>query len=122
MSYFYMSNINDFSNVHSPVQSYQQIGKYDSSSTLEEPSNGVITFKSIEGIDQKANFLMIRAHNENDLLVQLYPSQYGTYIPAGELWAVDSLNEIEKIFIRNIFSTTGTQLNSGKIQWMIGYK
>lgn len=118
MGYFYMSNINNFNEVNSPVNSYQTIGKY----LNESSTTGVIDFRD-KNIKQKANFIMIRAHGDNDLLIQLYPSEYGVYIPAGELWSVDSLNEIEKIMIRNIFSaTTHTSIESGKIQWVIGYK
>ena len=68
---------------------------------------------------------MIRAHKSNGLLLQLYPYEYGVYVPAGELWSVDSLDKIEKIIVRNIFDTEGIPLASdqkGKIQWMIGYK
>lgn len=125
MGYFYMSNINNFNNVNSPVDSYQQIGVYQNDSSDE----GIIDFKD-KNIKQKANFIMIRAHGDNDLLVQLYPSEYGVYIPAGELWSVDSLNEIEKIIVRKIISaSTGNTIiptdnnrTPGKIQWVIGYK
>lgn len=120
MGYLYMSNINNFGNVTNPNTSYQTIGKFNNS--IEEGSPGVITFYN-EGINEKANFIMIRAHDDNDLLVQLYPSQYGIYIPAGELWSADLLDPAEKIIVRNIFSaSTHASINTGKIQWIIGYK
>ena len=112
MGYFYMSNINSFTTVTSPTESYQSIS-----------TNVPINFEDNNYINQKGNFIMIRAHQDNDLLVQLYPSTYGVYIPAGELWAVDSLEQIEKIYVRKVFSaTSGQELTTGKIQWMIGYK
>ena len=128
MSYFYMSNISNFDNVTTPDESYLQVGVYTGSST-ETPENGVIKFTK-NNIDYTASFLMIRARADNDVLVELYPSQYGVYIPAGELWSVDSLDSIDKFYIRNIFTyrqtseTTYTpeSTNTGYIQWMIGYK
>ena len=65
---------------------------------------------------------MIRAENEKSFIIQLYPSNYCVYIPAGELWSVDSIEQIEKLYIRNIFSLEGEKETTGKIQWMIGYK
>lgn len=121
MSYFYMSNIDDFAQVQSPSAAYQDIGIY-SNGAAETPANGVITFTDINGINQEASFLMIRAYNTNNLLLQLYPYNYGVYVPAGELWAVDSLRKVEKIIVRNIFDTDGNPISSGKIQWMLGYK
>ena len=109
MGYFYMSNINSFTTVTSPTDSYQDV-------TVDTP----IKFED-NNINQKANFIMIRAHQNNDVLIQLYPSNYGTYIPAGELWAVDSLDQIEELYVRKIFQGT-TSVTTGKIQWMIGYK
>lgn len=118
MGYFYMSNINDFSKVSNPSLAYQEIEVYENDSSQK----GIITFTDNNLIDQKASFLMIRAHMDNSLLVQLYPYEYGVYIPAGELWAVDSIDKVEKIIIRKIFDTEGSELTEGKIQWMIGYK
>lgn len=122
MAYSYMSNIDDFSYVTYPSRSYQVVGTYKSNTT-ETPTNGVITFVDENNIAQKANFIMIRAHYNNDLLIQLYPSNYGVYIPAGELWAVDSIDKIEKIIIRKMFNNEGQSFTTGgRIQWMIGYK
>ena len=121
MSYFYMSNINNFTDVSTPNASYLNVGKY-STSSAETPSNGIIKFTDNNYINQKASFIMIRAHEDNSLLLQLYPYNYGVYIPAGELWAVDSIDKVEKIIVRNIFNTNGEPIEEGKIQWMIGYK
>lgn len=130
MNYSYMSNINNFSDVTSSIKAYQKIKKYDG-----KDQNGIIDFNG-----RKANFLMIRAHSSNNLLIELYSTDnnenYGVFIPAGELWSVDSLFSIEKIIIKDIFilgkdnenNDTETQINNedenqwGYIQWMIGYK
>lgn len=121
MSYFYMSNINNFDEVTSPQASYLQVGKYTNPNAEESTSNGVIKF-SKDNIDYSASFLMIRARYDNDLLIELNPSHYGVYIPANELWSVDSLEGIDKFYIRNIFDLEGNEINTGYIQWMIGYK
>lgn len=120
MSYFFMSNIKSTSTFNSPDNYFQNVGVFSSSSTAETPSNGVIIFND-EGIQRKAKFLMIRAGNNNDFVIQLSPSNYCVYIPAGELWSVDSVDEVDKFYIRNIFSGN-TKVSTGKLQWMIGYK
>lgn len=121
MSYFYMSNISNFDNVTSPNASYEQVGIYSSTTDLENSEHGVVKF-SKDNIDYSASFLMIRARYDNDILIELNPSHYGVYIPANELWSVDSLEGIDKFYIRNIFNNEGTSLSTGYIQWMIGYK
>lgn len=125
MGYLYMSNISDFTKVTSNTTSYQVIGKASTtSSPISNGSPGVINFNDGTA-NQEANFIMIRAHEDNDLLVQLYPSKYCVYIPGGELWSADLLEPAQKIIVRNIFDATTTNnviLSSGKIQWMIGYK
>ena len=122
MSYFYMSNIDDFNAVNSLDTAYQEVGVYNSENENNSTTtNGIITF-SKDGIDYSASFLMIRARYDNDLLVQISPYNYGVYIPANELWSVDSLDKIDKIIVRNIFDTDGNSLSTGYIQWMIGYK
>ena len=120
MSYSFMSNIKSTSTFNSPDNYFQTVNVFSSSSSTETPQNGVIVFND-EGIQRKAKFLMIRAGNDNDFIIQLSPSNYCVYIPAGELWSVDSINEIDKIYIRNIF-LEDTPVSSGKLQWMIGYK
>ena len=65
---------------------------------------------------------MIRAGYENDLLIELSPSNYCVYIPAGEMWSVDSIGEINKFTVKKIFTTTNVATSTGKLQWMIGYK
>lgn len=121
MSYSFMSNINyeSTSTFTSPDEYYQTVGVFSTSSS-ETPENGVIIFNNNE-IQRKAKFLMIRAGADNDFIIQLSPSNYCVHIPAGELWSVDSIDEINKFYIRNIFSN-GTQVTTGKLQWMIGYK
>lgn len=114
MSYNFMSNISDFSQVTNPDTSFIEINENDE-----------IEFFDRNLIKQKASFLMIRAGYNNDFLIELQPSNYCVYIPAGEMWSVDSIGEIEKIVIKKIFGTDGQPLpsgESGKIQWMIGYK
>lgn len=112
MSYNFMSNIQDFDNFNDELSAYQIVNL-----------NEEIPFIDIDsGVSQKASFLMIRAHKSNDLLIQITPYKYGVYIPAGELWSVDSLKDIEGIIVKNAFDTNGQSLSSGKIQWMIGYK
>jgi len=129
MSYSYMSNINNFTDVTSPIKAYQEIKKYKN----DNSQDGIIDFNG-----QKANFLMIRAHSSNSLLIELYSTDnnnnYGVFIPAGELWSVDSLFSIEKIIIKEIFivekdeqgnvqsERQATNNEVGYIQWMIGYK
>ena len=123
MSYSFMSNINvnDEQTFSSPDNSYQSVGVYNNSSE-ETPENGVIIFDDENNIKRKAKFLMIRAENEKSFIIQLFPSNYCVYVPAGELWSVDSIEQIEKLYIRKIFSTGGAEETSGKLQWMIGYK
>ena len=115
MAYFFMSNINNFEDVNNIEASYQEVGIYTGEG--DEPINGVINFN-----EQKASFLMVRAYYDNDILIQLSPSNYCVLVPAGELWSVDSINTIDKIYIRKIFDSNGESKNSGLIQWMIGYK
>lgn len=126
MSYFYMSNIDDFSAVTDLDSSYQEVGVYNSENQNNSTTtNGIINFTK-NGINYSASFLMIRARYDNDLLVQISPYNYGVYIPANELWSVDSLDKIDKIIVRNIFkhgeNDSVTSATTGYIQWMIGYK
>ena len=111
MSYNFMSNISDFSQVTDPDASFIEINK-----------NAEIEFFDRNLIKQKASFLMIRAGYNNDFLIELKPSNYCVYIPAGEMWSVDSIGEIEKFTIKKIFNLDGQEQTSGKIQWMMGYK
>ena len=120
MSYSFMSNIRSDSTFNSPEDYYQEVGKYDTNTSTEIPENGVIVFNDND-IQRKAKFLMIRAGVSNDFIIQLSPSNYCVHIPAGELWSVDSIDEIDKFYIRNIFSN-GAETSTGKLQWMIGYK
>ena len=119
MSYSFMSNIKSESDFSSPENYYQEVGVYENSST-ETPENGAIIFND-EDIQRKAKFLMIRAGAENDFIIQLSPSKYCVHVPAGELWSVDSIDQIDKFYIKKIFSGT-TSVSTGKLQWMIGYK
>ena len=132
MSYSFMSNINyeSTSTFTSPDEYYQTVGVFSTTSSSETPENGVIIFNDNE-IQRKAKFLMIRAGVDNDFIIQLSPSNYCIHIPAGELWSVDSIDEINKFYIRNIFKTdinpetdeiSTTSTTTGKLQWMIGYK
>lgn len=112
MSYNFLSNINDFSDFNTPEAAY-----------VEVSTNQEISFIDNENIPHNASFLMIRAHSQNDLLIQLMPWGYGVYIPADEMWSVDSLDNVEKIVVKKIFQhSTKTDMTNGKIQWMIGYK
>ena len=122
MSYSFMSNINyeSTSTFTSPDEYYQTVGVFSTTSSSETPENGVIIFNDNE-IQRKAKFLMIRAGANNDFIIQLSPSNYCVHVPAGELWSVDSIEEINKFYIRNIFSN-GEKVATGKLQWMIGYK
>lgn len=112
MSYNFMSNISNFSNVSSPNDAFDNIS-----------INSEIVFRDKRDIKHNASFLMIRAGYNSDLLIQLEPSGYCIYIPAGEMWSVDSIGEIEKIVIKKIFNPDSKALvSSGQIQWMMGYK
>lgn len=114
MGYRFMSNIHDFDEFSSPEKAYISVS-----------TNEAINFTDVNDIDQKASFLMVRAHKDNDLLIQILPYNYGVYVPASELWSVDSLSDINGIVIKKSFqatSTSVTELPTGKIQWMIGYK
>lgn len=112
MSYNFMSNISDFSKVSTGNEAFDNI-----------EINNEITFLDKKDIKHNASFLMIRAGYESDLLIQLEPSGYCIYIPAGEMWSVDSIGEIEKIVIKKIFNPDSKALvSSGQIQWMMGYK
>ena len=120
MSYSFMSNIisND-SMPASPEDYYQEVGVYTNNS-IDTPEDGVIVFND-NNIQRKAKFLMIRAGSLNDFIIQLSPSNYCVHVPAGELWSVDSIEEVDKFYIKKIFSGT-TSVSTGKLQWMIGYK
>lgn len=111
MSYNFMSNISDFSKVTVRNASFDQVSVNDE-----------IKFYDKNNIPHNASFLMIRAGYNSDLLIQLEPSGYCVYIPAGEMWSVDFIDEIEKIIIKNIFNLQGSHITTGTIQWMIGYK
>ena len=112
MSYNFMSNISDFSKVSTGSDAFDNI-----------IVNSEITFRDKRDIKHNASFLMIRAGYNSDLLVQIEPSGYCIYIPAGEMWSVDSIGEIEKFIIKKIFDPESKNpINSGTIQWMMGYK
>lgn len=122
MSYFYMSNITNLDQSADKNKAYQEVKKCTQESVENGSGDGIINFTK-DNINYSASFLMIRARYDNDLLIELSPSNYGVYIPANELWSVDSLENIDKIYIRNIFHPkTGKELDTGYIQWMIGYK
>ena len=110
MSYNFMSNIDNFDEINNPDKAYKQVNL-----------NDTISFIDKNNIYRKAFFLMIRAHSSNDLLIEILPYNYGVYIPAGELWSVDSFDEIEGIKVKKAFKGT-SNVSSPKIQWMIGYK
>ena len=121
MSYSFMSNIIVNNSIpNSPEEYYQTVGVYNGNASAETPEQGIITF-NIDNIEKKAKFLMIRAGASNDFIIQLSPSNYCVHVPAGELWSVDSIDEIDKLYIRKIFSNS-TSVTTGKLQWMIGYK
>lgn len=112
MSYNFMSNIPDFSVVSDGTKAFDNIVENDE-----------IIFLDKNRIQHNASFLMIRAGYESDLLVQMEPSGYCIYIPAGEMWSVDSIGEIEKFIIKKIFNPeTKEIISTGTIQWMMGYK
>lgn len=112
MSYNFMSNIPDFSIVSEGSKAFNEV---------EEDTE--IVFYDRENIKHNASFLMIRAGYGSDLLIQLQPSGYCIYIPAGEMWSVDSIGEIEKFVVKKIFNPEDkTEITSGSIQWMMGYK
>lgn len=112
MSYKFMSNISDFEDFSNPDKAY-----------ISTTINQEINFIDSNNINQQANFLMIRAHSDNDLLVQILPYNYGVFIPGGELWSVDSLSDLQGLIVKKAFSTgTSTSIDNPKIQWMIGYK
>ena len=109
-----MSNIKDFDDFSNPDNAYITVNLDDT-----------IEFTDMNDVNQKASFLMVRAHKDNDLLIQILPYNYGVYVPASELWSVDSLGDISGITVKKSFETTSTSitpLDTGKIQWMIGYK
>ena len=113
MAYLFMSNIKDFDDINNPDDAFQEISIGDT-----------IYFTDSNSINKKASFLMVRAHEDNDLLIQILPYGYGVLVPATEMWSVDSLNEIEGITIKKAFNpVTSNELSDNvKIQWMIGYK
>jgi len=112
MSYNFLSNINNFNNFNNPDLAYINASK-----------NTEILFKDIDNISHKAHFLMIRAHISNDLLIEILPYGYGVYIPADEIWSVDSTNDIQGFKIRQAFApNSSTVVDTPKVQWMIGYK
>lgn len=107
-----MSNIPNFSTISNGNEAFDNVNE-----------NYEIKFYDKQNIKHNASFLMIRAGYESDLLIQLEPSGYCIYIPAGEMWSVDSIGEIEKFIIKKIFDPNNkAAIASGKIQWMMGYK
>lgn len=112
MSYNFLSNINNFTDFNDPSKAYQNVD-------IDEEIN----FLDIDEIPHDATFVMFRADKSNDLLIQLLPWQSGVYIPADEMWSIESLNNIQGFKLKKAFdSNTSQELTSGKIQWMIGYK
>ena len=112
MAYNFLSNISNFDSINNPDEAYKEID-------VDEE----ISFLDINDIPHTASFIMIRAHESNDLLVQLLPWGYGVYIPANEMWSAESLDNVEGIVIKKIFARpTLGEAQHGKIQWMIGYK
>lgn len=111
MAYNFLSNISNFDSINIPDKAYEQVVVDQEINFLDND------------IPHTASFIMIRAHESNDLLIQLLPWNYGVYIPADEMWSADSLNNIEGIIIKKIFTKpTLNEATIGKIQWMIGYK
>ena len=110
MSYKFMSNINNFSDINTPDKAYL-------TTNIDEE----IIFKNND-IEKRAFFLMIRAHSSNDLLIEILPYSYGVYIPANEMWSVDSIEGISGFKIKKAFSGNNSSINTAKVQWMIGYK
>ena len=111
MGYNFLSNIENFEDFNTPDKAYETV-----------PIGQEILFIDSNGATQKASFLMVRASADNDLLIQLLPWGYGVYIPANELWSVDSMRDIEGIIVKKAFiPTTRQEATIGKIQWMIGY-
>ena len=112
MAYNFLSNISNFDDFNNPDDAYQEV-----------PVGEEINFIDNNNILHTGSFLMIRAHESNDLLVQLLPWGYGVYIPANEMWSAESLDNIEGIVVKKSFanSTLG-ESSLAKIQWMIGYK
>ena len=112
MAYNFLSNINNFDSINIPDKAYEDINVGDE-----------INFLDNNDITHTASFIMIRAHKDNDLLIQLLPWNYGIYIPANEMWSAESLNNAEGIVIKKIFAQPSLgEAQHGKIQWMIGYK
>lgn len=113
MSYLFMSNIKNFDSINNPDEAYQTVDIGDTINFIDDYNN-----------NRKASFLMIRAHRDNDILIQILPYNYGVLIPATEMWSVDSLKEIEGITIKQAFNPIdSSSINTNcKIQWMIGYK
>ena len=112
MAYNFLSNINNFDSINNPDEAY----------VVVRPDEE-ITFLDAHEIPHTASFLMIRAHESNDLLIQLIPWGYGVYIPANEMWSAESLDNVEGIVVKKIFAKSSLgESEVGRIQWMIGYK
>lgn len=112
MAYNFLSNIGNFDDFNSPDDAYEEV-------TIGEE----IKFIDNNDIPHTGSFLMIRAHEENDLLVQLLPWGYGVYIPANEMWSAESLDNVEGLIVKKSFAIpTLGESSLAKIQWMIGYK
>lgn len=112
MAYNFLSNISNFDSINIPDKAYEEIDVGDK-----------INFLDNNNIIHTASFIMIRAHEENDLLIQLLPWGYGVYVPANEMWSAESLDNVEGIVIKKIFARPSLgEAQHGKIQWMIGYK
>lgn len=110
-----MSNISDFNSINTPDKAYLSVN-----------TDVDILFENNNNITKKAFFLMIRAHSDNDLLIEILPYGYGVYIPAGEMWSVDSIKGIEGFKIKKAFNPKNNNIigdsTPKKVQWMIGYR
>ena len=112
MAYNFLSNISNFDSINNPDEAYEQI-----------PVEEEVSFLDNNKIQHNASFIMIRAHESNDLIVQLLPWGYGIYVPANEMWSAESLDNVEGFIIKKAFALPSLgEASLGKIQWMIGYK
>ena len=67
------------------------------------------------------SFLTLRSHEDNHLLFQL--GNYGNllYVPAGEVFSIEGIAEVNKIRLMRSTGLSGQDLSTGKFQWIVGF-
>ena len=85
-----------------------------------DEESGVVKFQ--EGDNSIfCSFVTLRSHEDNHLLFQL--GTYGSlqYVPAGEVFSIEGIAEIDRIRLIRSIGLDGRDLSTGKFQWIVGF-